>query len=278
MRAATVWILTDRRYLTQRMPRAAAEWLARQAPTSLVVADDDHAVAVLSSFDPESAGPWAGLRQGDVVVVRSRHPFALTLLEVAEARGARTVDGAAAIARVRDKAHCTLALARRGLPVPQTFVAAGIADLRRVPASAYPLIVKPAHGDNAQGLRIVRRPRDLTALAHHDDLVLAQRYVDAGGIDLKVYVAGDTVWAVRGPSPLGEDGPAEPAPVTETIARLVRECRDEFGLALFGIDVLDTREGPLIVDVNEFPNYTGIADAAEAVGALILHVAREVRG
>jgi ribosomal protein S6--L-glutamate ligase len=106
--------------------------------------------------------------------------------------------------------------------------------------------------------------------------VLAQCYVEACGVDLKVYVAGEEVWAVRRPSPLSPrpDEPV-PAPVTPALRRLVRACRDEFGLLLFGLDVLESSDGPVVVDVNEFPNYTGVDEAPAAIGRLLLREAGE---
>ncbi len=35
-------------------------------------------------------------------------------------------------------------------------------------------------------------------------------------------------------------------------------------------DVLETGRGPVVVDVNDFPNYTGVEEAAAAIGSLLL--------
>jgi hypothetical protein len=39
--------------------------------------------------------------------------------------------------------------------------------------------------------------------------------------------------------------------------------------------VLEAADGPVIVDVNEFPNYTGIDEAPEVIGRLLLNGAGE---
>jgi hypothetical protein len=41
--------------------------------------------------------------------------------------------------------------------------------------------------------------------------------------------------------------------------------------------VLEGADGPVIVDVNEFPNYTGIDEAPEVIGRLLLKGARDSR-
>jgi ribosomal protein S6--L-glutamate ligase len=214
---------------------------------------------------------WAGLRSGDLVVARSRHPFAMALLEEAEGMGARILDAGQAVHRVRDKAACALALARRGLPVPGTLLVRRPVDLAQLPDEAFPLVVKPVHGDNAQGVRIVAARDELAGMSWSDELFIAQAYVEAGGFDVKLYVAGERVWATRRPSPLrAPDATGERVPVTPELRRIADGCRDEFGLALFGVDVLQSGDGLAIVDVNEFPNYTGVPEAPEAIGALLL--------
>src|ERR671924_519540 len=113
----------------------------------------------------------------------------------------RTCDGWSRILAVRDKVGCTLALARSGLPVPPTFLAERPEDLEVLPARQFPLLLKPVDGDNARGIRVVRHRGELASLAWHGGLVLAQPYLDAGGAEVKLYVAGEAVWAVRRRSP-----------------------------------------------------------------------------
>jgi ribosomal protein S6--L-glutamate ligase len=272
---AEMWLLTDRRYLRQRMPSAVVEWLgARGIVPRLVVADDGGLVCGLDASSSELDSPWRELAPGDVVVTRSRHPFALALLEQAEALGAWTWDRSSAVLVVRDKIRCTAALVRCGIPVPPTFLARRPVDLARLPREAFPLVLKPVLGDNGRGLHVVEAPEQLASITWSEQLVLAQRYVEAGGVDLKVYVAGEEVWAVRRPSPLSAE-PDTPvaAPVTPALRDLVRACQDEFGLLLFGLDVLESSDGPVVVDVNEFPNYTGVEEAPEVIGRLLLREA-----
>jgi ribosomal protein S6--L-glutamate ligase len=217
---------------------------------------------------------WDGLRTQDVVVARSRHPLAVALLQEAEALGARICDRWSSVLRVRDKVSCTLALAKKGLPVPPTFLAHRPEDLRRVSSRHFPLLLRPGYGDNGGELRMVRYPSELGSVLWEEDFVLAQQYVDAPGFDLKLYVAGETVWAIRRLSPLppGRDQPL-PVPVTPAFHDLVRGCREEFGLILFGLDVLESTNGPVIVDVNEFPNYTGVEEAPAVIGQVLLQLA-----
>jgi ribosomal protein S6--L-glutamate ligase len=253
------WILTDRRYLRQRMPLAAIDWLRSHDQAPRVVLAE------------EAAGAWAGMEPGDLVVARSRHPLAAALVDAAVARGARSLHPTASVQRVLDKATCALALARSGLPIPETVMIRRPEDLSLLPETMFPVVLKPVFGDNARGVLILRTRAALDAVAWSGELLLAQAYVDAGGFDVKLYVAGERVWATRRPSPLLDPGaPATRVAVTPALRRIAEGCRHEFGLHLFGVDVLESDAGLAIVDVNEFPNYTGLDAAPEVIGRLLL--------
>jgi ribosomal protein S6--L-glutamate ligase len=255
------------------MPLAVLDWLvARGWPVRLAVADEGSLMTRLAPAGrPLRASVWNGLEPGDVVIARSRHPFALALLREAEALGARTYEPWATVMAVRDKASSTLALARAGLPVPPTYLAARPEDLAQLPDRAFPLLLKPPEGDNAQGLVLVEHAGALGSVEWQHDLILAQPYLESTGVDLKVYVAGPEIWAVRRPSPLsGRNGSPVPAPLTPALIELAAGCGRVLGLRLFGVDVVESNDGPFVVDVNEFPNYSGIDDAPAIIGRLFL--------
>jgi glutathione synthase/RimK-type ligase-like ATP-grasp enzyme len=65
-------------------------------------------------------------------------------------------------------------------------------------------------------------------------------------------------------------------PVDAALERLARDCAATFELPLLGIDLVEGAHGPLIVDVNEFPNYTGVDEAPAAIGRLLLARSRRL--
>ncbi|MDN0198595.1 hypothetical protein [Streptomyces sp. S.PNR 29] len=276
-----VVVLTDSRYLGQRMPGALLDALrARDVPA--VQARADRLVAEVRAEGIAAPEPIRerrrappALRPGDLVVPRTRNAFALSLLLQAELRGVRTVNRWEAVQAVRDKPYAVLRLARAGVPTPRTFLADRPESLAGLPATAWPLLLKPPYGDNGQGIVRVDSPRELERLHWPEGMVLAQQYVDVAGVDVKLYGAGQQVWAVRRPSPLrapekpGQADEPVRLPVTRELGELARACRDVFGLELYGVDVLPSPDGPLVVDVNDFPNYTGIAEAPGAVADLV---------
>lgn len=203
----------------------------------------------------------------------------LTLLEAAAEAGATTVNDARAIRRVRDKALAAAIAARHGLPVPPTYAVAAPELLLEIPESAYPLVVKPADGSAGRAVRLVASPAELTALLPvlaGEGMLIAQPYVPNAGTDLKVYGVGGRLYATERRSPLHPEHPVPErrVPLPAEIATLVARIGTVYGLDLYGVDVLLGPDGPVVVDVNDFPSFRQVPDAAAQVARAVLGLAR----
>src|SRR5919201_842112 len=147
----------------------------------------------------------------------------LSLLEAAEAAGIPTINSARSIRLVRDKAVAIAVARAHGLPVPPTYFVAHPRLLTLIPPEDYPLVVKPSNGSACRDIYRVHPPADLATLALPDGVhafLLAQRYVQNTGFDIKLYVAGTQVYAVRKQSPLHPD-----VHVTEGLIPVTPELR-----------------------------------------------------
>jgi ribosomal protein S6--L-glutamate ligase len=215
------------------------------------------------------------LEEAELVVVRGRSVAVLATVLQAERLGIPTINARAAIAAVHNKLEMAVALEVAGVPTPPTWIGPPHELARRVPGSAYPLMLKPIFGDNAHGLRLVAGAAELAVLKWPEPVALAQGYLATDGRDLKLYGIGDRLFAVRKPSPfcpgpLAVGREVQPVSLTPELVRLGRRCGRLFGLELFGVDCLETEEGVVVVEVNEFPNYTGVPGAAEALADHVL--------
>ena len=213
---ARLWVVTDSRHAAQRMPAALVEALAARGIRPRVVVADRG----LSSL--------RGLEHGDLVVGCTRHRAGLALLEAAELHGGRTFPAVAAVRTVRNKAQTTLSLARDGIRVPPTVVAYSPEQAVYV---GFPMVLKPVFGEGARGVRVIHGPLALEMAGWDGTPVLAQAYVETGGVDLTLYVAGDRVWAVRRPSPLlVPHAGARRVGLTRDLRALAVACAERFGL------------------------------------------------
>jgi ribosomal protein S6--L-glutamate ligase len=74
-----------------------------------------------------------------------------------------------------------------------------------------------------------------------------------------------------------EAAQGELMPVTPAERALAVRCRRLFGLDLYGIDCIRTPEGPVVIEVNEFPNYTGVPEASDRLADHVLARATRVQ-
>lgn len=209
----------------------------------------------------------------DAVISRDRSLMGLFLLAWAEELGVLSVNPRAAIERVRNKAEMTAALTAAGIPMPETIVCRTTEQLWDVPPFFFPFVVKPNFGDNAAGIQLVRDRDDLARISSSDDsVVLLQKFVPNDGFDLKLYVAGERVWAVRKASPMLQRAQSKCSEVLldREMRSIALRCGRVLGLDVFGVDTLPTSDGMQVLEVNEFPNFTGVAEAPQAVANLLL--------
>ncbi len=113
--------------------------------------------------------------------------------------------------------------------------------------------------------------------------VYIQEFIDSDGIDNKIYVIGDKVFGIKRPSPIFiykkyaaqyidtkklEREQYEPPPELIELAQILRK---ELKMEFFGFDLLKSnRDGNYyIVDVNDFPGYRGINEAAKTMADYI---------
>ncbi|NSC22839.1 hypothetical protein FM076_17345 [Streptomyces albus subsp. chlorinus] len=205
----------------------------------------------------------------------------LPLLEAAAAVGLTTVNDVRAIRGVRDKALAAAIGRSHGLPVPVTYAAARPEALARIPAAHFPLVVKPADGSSGRSVRLVPSPELLAGgpregwPAGHGVLI-AQPYVPNSGVDLKVYAVGGELFATQRCSPLHPDRsvPERRVPLTPEVAALAAEVGRVHGLDLYGVDIVLGPDGPVVVDVNDFPSFRQVPDAVARVSRAILDLAR----
>jgi ribosomal protein S6--L-glutamate ligase len=62
--------------------------------------------------------------------------------------------------------------------------------------------------------------------------------------------------------------------VSEEVREIALRCGRLFGLGLYGVDLVEGPDGPVVVDVNYFPSYIGVEEAAPLIAAYIADYAR----
>ncbi|WP_165423748.1 ATP-grasp domain-containing protein [Ktedonosporobacter rubrisoli] len=205
----------------------------------------------------------------------------LSILEAAEAIGLPTINNSRAIHMVRDKAIATAYAHAHGIPTPLTYFVAQTQLLEQVPEKDYPLVIKPANGSSGRGVNLVHSPTELKALQAvtrpaKGNFWLAQHYINNTGFDIKVYVTGKEVYSVAKRSPLHPeiDVDKQLIPITLELRNLALRVGAIFGLDIYGLDVIQTEEGLMVVDINDFPSFGLVPHAITRVSKHIIAIAK----
>jgi ribosomal protein S6--L-glutamate ligase len=201
----------------------------------------------------------------------------LTLLDAAGAAGITTVNDYRSIRLARDKAVAAVRARAAGIPFPKTWFASRTALLDQIPADMYPLVIKPNNGSSLKDVYRVDNPEELAQLDIDDSTrMLAQPYLVNPGYDMKLYNTGDEVFATIKRSPLhpGADVVEEQIPVTPELRALALAVGRAFELDIYGIDVVETPDGYVVLDVNDFPSFGMVPEAAERLARTVLRVTR----
>src|SRR5256884_4002272 len=252
-------------------------------PMPIVVADQltqwGHDIDILQPYAAITSLNNLSLTTYDAYVLKtvSDGP-GLTILEAAEAVGIPTINNSRAIRLIRDKAVAVAFAQSCGLPVPTTYFVGHYRALVKVPHELYPVVVNPSDGPSLQDIHLVRTPEDMAQLKLDETShYLAQRCVENTGYDIKLYVTGQEVHAIVKSSPLHSVVQEQEVPVNREMLKLARCVGQMFGLDLYGVDVLETPQGLMLVDINDFPSFYGVPRKVASVAEYILHAAYRAR-
>src|SRR2546430_9006726 len=249
----------------------------------MVIADQlqqwGHEIDVLQPYAAVTSLTDLSLTKYDAYVLKtvSDGP-GLTILEAAEAVGIPTINNSRAIRLIRDKAVAVAFAQACDLPVPITYFVGHPRALVKVPHHVYPVVVKPSNGTSLQDIHLVHTPAEMAKLTlDEQSYYLAMHYVENNGFDIKLYVTGQEVHAIIKSSPLHGTVQEQEIPVNRDMLKLARRVGQVFGLDLYGVDVLETSEGLMLIDINDFPSFYGVPRKVSCIAEYILHAAYRSR-
>ena len=165
------------------------------------------------------------------------------------------------------------------MPTPHTYFVAHPGLLKQIPLQDYPLVVKPTNGSSGRGIYRVNSPAELATLnvaEAGESFFLAQHYIENTGFDIKLYVMGKEVYSVAKRSPLHPDVEVDKQliPITLELHQLALHVGTVFGLDIYGLDVVETPQGLVVVDINDFPSFGHVPQAVRRISDYILRIAK----
>lgn len=229
--------------------------------------------------EEELQRPDLRVPEHDLYVLKSHTQLSLSLAGVLHAQGAQIIEPYPCCAATQNKIIAARILRAAGVPTPRTW-AMGDPELLTAVAEHERLIVKPYMGHRGARIRVVSGAEPLRRAAAAnptDDPLIVQELIDGPGHDLKVYVVGDNVFAVRKEfSETSFTIAGQPVPVDPEVRKAALDVGRSLGLGLYGLDVIESVDGPYVVDVNYFPGYKGVPDAAAMIADYIDRYAQRI--
>jgi ribosomal protein S6--L-glutamate ligase len=202
-------------------------------------------------------------------------------------------NSSAGISNSRDKLRSLQILSRHRIGIPETVFVRDRKDV--LPAiervGGAPVIIKLLEGTQGIGVLLAESVKSAEAiielLQSQKQNVLIQKFVaESKGRDIRAFVVGDQVVAAMRRVAQGQEfrsnvhrgGKAEPMLLDETYCEAAIRAAQIMGLRVAGVDMLESNEGPQIMEVNSSPGLEGIESCTrlDIAGAIIDYIAAQV--
>lgn len=194
-----------------------------------------------------------------------------------EMMGVFSANESQAISRSRDKLRALQLLSRAGVGLPVTSFARSTKDIEgliRVVGGA-PLVIKLLEGTQGVGVVLAETEKAaesvIAAFNQIDANILVQEFIkEADGADVRAFIVdGKVVAAMKRQGPEGEfrsnihrGGTASAIKLTPEERSTATRAAKILGLRIAGVDMLRSKHGTLVLEVNSSPGLEGIESAS----------------
>ncbi len=189
------------------------------------------------------------------------------------------------ITRARNKVRTLQIMARKGIPIPETVFSINANNIEEQISllGGAPVIIKLQEGTQGLGVILAESTKSAKSIIDTfykmDASILIQRFIEeSNGEDIRIFVVGNKVVAsMKRTSEVGEfrsnvhrGGHAEMIEPTGKEKYIALNAVKYLGLGVAGVDLIRSKKGPLLIEVNASPGLQGIE------GATGVNIAREI--
>lgn len=190
-----------------------------------------------------------------------------------EMQGEYTLSRSLAITRARDKLRSMQLLAKNDIDIPKTVVSRDSGDIDQLldQLEGAPVIIKLASGTHGNGVVLAETKKaaksTLQAFYLANDSgtnILLQEFVEeSAGTDIRAFVVGSKVVASMKRQSLDDDfrsnlhkgGSGTPIKLTPLEEKVAVRSAKAMGLNVAGVDIMRSKRGPLVLEVNASPGF-----------------------
>jgi len=245
----------------------------RRIPVMLI---DPHDVVVRIGGDVTFRGQ--SLSELDVLMFRGfsycsgeQVFFRMDLLHALERLGVFVVNPASSIENASDKYYTSFLLERAGLPTPKTVVTENFDEAMRAFREMGDVVVKPLFGSQGKGIVRVSDEdtayRVFKALTLNNFVIYIQEFIPHKGRDIRAFVIGGRVvasiyrvaegWKTN----ISQGGKPVACKLTSELEELSVKAAEVVGCHYAGVDLVEGKEGVMVLEVNSTPTWEGLEAA-----------------
>lgn len=220
--------------------------------------------------------------------------YASAVLRQFEMMDVYCLNESVAISRSRDKLRALQLLARKGVGMPVTGFAHSTkmsSELIKLVGGA-PLIIKLLEGTQGKGVVLAETEAAagsvIDAFRDLDEYFLVQEFIkEADGADIRCFVVGGKVIASmmrkaksgEFRSNLHRGGTAMEVKLTPEERKTAQRAATAMGLNVSGVDIIRSKHGPLVIEVNSSPGLEGIEKATgkDVAGAIVEYIEKNAK-
>lgn len=233
----------------------------------------------------------------DAVITRIRPSmtfYGCALSRQFESMGIHTVNTSESITKSRDKLYSLQLMLKNGINIPTTGFANSPMDTNDLIAmvGGAPLIVKLLEGTQGRGVVLAETKKAaesvINAFKSLKANLLVQKFIkEADGKDLRCFVIDKKVVASiqRSAAPgefranIHQGGIASIVKITPEERKLAVHAAKVLGLDFAGVDIIRSKNGPLLLEVNSSPGLEGIENATrkDIAGMMIASIEKKLK-
>lgn len=242
----------------------------------LTIADPAEFDLILSEESPKIFR--AGVNCDDLSLVFPRlgasvTNYGLAVISQFEMMGVNLLNDSQSLSRTRNKLTCIQALSQNKISIPRTAIIRQPGELKNAVAAVggFPIVLKLLSGTQGIGVMLVEDSNKMettidTLWSLGQDILLQECVKESLGRDIRVLVLdGKVMGAIRRQARIGDfRANANRGAVTTSLdlSDIEKEtavnAAKAMGLTFAGVDILESNDGPKVIEVNASPSIEGL--------------------
>jgi ribosomal protein S6--L-glutamate ligase len=249
---------------------------AQKAKHSTAIVDYMHCNIINEKKNPVVYYNGQSLRYIDAIIPRIGATFTFygsALIRQFELQNIPTLITSQALLMARDKLHCLQALTQVDVGMPKTYFTHYFYNIDEIitAVGGFPFVMKQLEGTQGHGVYLIKDRKHAGEIisAHQSankKFVIQEFIAESKGADVRAIVIGDKVVAAMKRnaksgdfrSNLHQGGKGENIELSDEEIHTAVTSAQTMGLSVAGVDMLQSKRGPLVLEVNASPGLEGI--------------------